>query len=174
MSSVLSRPQATSLRKFSETDLKGVINLYRQGFGGPPWNLEFTAQWVEDEIRKIRKAPESHMIVAVSGPKVIAISAAHVLNQNEFPFLSSVLRGSKTAYGAALVVDEEHRRTGIASKLVGERVPFFAKRGCDLMVGRTKNPRMENLYHELGYTNTGIRDPKYPDSSYFLLEIKRS
>ncbi len=173
MERTTTRPMGTTIRDYHSSLNDGIIALYISAFREPPWGLSFSKEQIVSEIHRFTTSPEKHFRVAMSGEKVIGISAAHTLSLEDFPFLAGIVKGKKTAYGAAMVVDKAHRENGLATSLLRDRMDHYFAKGYCLIIGRTKNPAMERVYLGLGYQDTGIRDPTYQDSSYFLLDLLR-
>ena len=164
-----------AVRQYSETHLPGIVSLYREVFREPPWNLSFKESEVRKDLKVFLDKPVPHVYVATGpGSEIIGVSAAHELDLEQFPFLARVIKTGRSVYGAAMAIKKEYRELGIATLFLSCRREYYKNIGYDFIIGRTKNPRMESVYRNLGYWNTGVCDPIYKDSSYFILDLKRN
>ncbi len=174
MQKIHTRGTGAYVRQYSETYLPGIVALYREVFREPPWNLNFNEAEVLKDLRGFLDKPVPHVYVATGArSEVIGISAAHELELGQFPFLTNIIT-NKSVYGAAMAIKKEYREQGIATLFLYSRKEYYKNMGFDFIVGRTKNPRMESVYISLGYCNTGVCDPVYKDSYYFVLDLKRN
>lgn len=174
---------STHIRTFDNSkDLQDVIRSYREGYAGHPWYLKFSEGEVKARLEHYAAQTDLSFLVATMNgkpdhePKLIGFSVAYKSTTAEFPFLKPVLGDSNVFFGAELVVDESYRREGVATLMLNNRnINAMEKLEDGYILGRTKieNEPMRKLYAKLGYEDTGIRDPVYPSSTYWIKKVAR-
>ncbi len=149
----------------------------------PPWNEDF---WKEDEVYKTMieeiKKPlgecilyyqeETGKVMAFTwGYQIDEISAKNIFDSDD---VVNFIANKKAFYIDELGVGSNFRKQGIALKISFEIMKDIINDKFDMIFLRTDLDALPavNLYKKLGLEDSKIRDPKYPNRSYFFKNLK--
>jgi ribosomal protein S18 acetylase RimI-like enzyme len=159
---------------FQEKYRKSLIELYKEIWKEPPWNEFFwTDEMVNEDIDFAIRQKDfiGKLAVLLNKYEVVGFTWGYELPIEKFPFLR-VVTGGKTFYVDELAVRSGFRRRGIGSTLSKMLMKEAEKLGYDTVVLRTDvNAVAYVFYKKLGFEDTNIRDPQYPQRTYMKKRI---
>ena len=161
--------------------LKKVAKLYCEIWKEPPWNEHF---WKQDEVLKDiqeqLKKEEAILIAAANKNEVIGFTWGYCVDKKGINALSSNNLLEHLFDSARLVfyideigVEQKHRKSGIGGKITKDIISQTSKKGINCWCLRThiEAKPAHRLYGHLGFKDLKIKDGKYPDRTYWMLEI---
>jgi len=160
------------IRKYKEGDLDPVIELYREIFAEEPWNEKWSYEAAKSEIKDFLKQENIVFLIAQCDNEIIGFRIAFDMKPENFPFLKGLVKDKEAMYGKELAVKKDYRNLGIGTNMVLQSFEIARELGYKKFLGRTYlKSKMVPVYSRLGYINTGITDPNYPDRVYFIRYI---
>jgi len=135
-----------TVRKARPSDNEALLDIQNRSPQGTDFVLGTDSS--PDYFNRTRPYEDSHVFVAEEDGQVVGASSC--------AFLDTVVSGipCKATYGYGLMVDPDHRRKGIATRLSEEVTSYIDERGVDLrfVVIIEGNVPSINLVNKLGYT----------------------
>ena len=133
------------IRRMTLDDLPAVIELD---------SLSFTLPWPERSFRfELTDNPASRCWVVEQDGKVVGMIVAWMLTDE--------------AHIATIATHPEHRRHGIARKLLMYALRYMSKEGAvtSFLEVRESNTAAQEMYHQFGYEDVGRRKRYYKDTN---------
>jgi len=110
--------------------------------------------------------------LALNSNNIIGFTWGYKVPFEKFPFLKEVVSES-TTYIDELAVKSDFRRKKIGSMLTNMLIADALKMGCNIVILRTDiNGTAYIFYQRLGFENTEVRDPQYPERTYMKKSIR--
>lgn len=108
--------------------------------------------WSEESFRNEIKTDHGIFIVAEEGTEIVGFAGVWVVVDE--------------AHIITVAVDEDHRRKGVANKLITELLLRAQSVGatCSTLEVRAGNEPAKKLYESIGFKPAGIRKRYYPDN----------
>lgn len=160
------------IRDFRQSDLDGVTRIYQNSFAESPWFENWSYEDAKLEIESFLRKTNPQFLVAETKNNLIGFRIAYELSLEEFSFLDNLVKENEAMYGKELAVKKENRGEGVGTSLMLSSFDRARNQGYKKFFGRTNlKSKMVPLYKKLGYINTGIRDPAYPERVYFIKEL---
>ncbi len=190
------------IRPFQEKDLASLVCVYQSAFAEPPWDeykkcsscqrgygldaLEmsscvacgsrlvdfWSASQVEGDLRDAQQQPNSFVLVAESGEKLVGFTWGYALPVVKFPFLAG--RVNDSIYMDEIAVSGTTRLGGIGTALGDVFLREVGRQGKDSAVLRTdeRNTASMALFKRLGFRSIldgagrVVYDPEFASRIY--------
>jgi len=152
---------------FEEEYRKSLVELYKEIWKEPPWNEFFwTSEMVDEDINFALSQKDFIGKLALNSNNVVGFTWGYKLPLEKFPFLKEVV-GEDVIYIDELAVKSDFRRRKIGSMLTNMLIEDASRLGYDILTLRTDiNGIAYIFYSKLGFEDTSIRDPQYPERTY--------
>jgi ribosomal protein S18 acetylase RimI-like enzyme len=158
---------------FKEEYRKPLIDLYKEIWKEPPWNEFFwTDKMVDDDISFALDQKDFIGKLALCSNDVVGFTWGYKLPFEKFPFLKGVTR-DETIYIDELAVRSDFRRRKIGATLTNLLIENAIGLGYyDLILRTDVNGVAYAFYKSLGFDDTEVRDPTYPERTYMKKSIR--
>ncbi len=162
-----------TIRPFRESDLDQLISVYQSAFAEPPWNEEWTAEQVEEDLRYAQKQDDCVVLVACDDDRLVGFTWGYRMPIEKFPFLEGLVEQGAN-YMDEMAVLKQNRTKGVGTLLGKEYFRIVSEKGAPESVLRTdrRNTASVALFGKLGYTrvmdsDSPVMDPEFEDRLYF-------
>jgi ribosomal protein S18 acetylase RimI-like enzyme len=175
----MSEPRIVMLDGENFADVESLNQLYCEVWKEPPWEEFFwTHEIVEKYIDDTRSKPNSIWLLIKTGEQLIGFALGYEVDQVMMQEISGHSgldhlfdNKRRVFYDAEVAVLTKHRRNGLGSKLILEKVRFAKQVGCQTIVVRTKAESAKIMLTKLGFHDTMISDGSDPERTYWQLEL---
>lgn len=146
-----------------------------------PWNEDF---WQPEEtmkdFRDLMLKPEATAFLAVQGGEIAGFTLGYSVNCKELQVIAGnnlmdhlFERYNQVFYIGELGVAVQYRSQRISFNLTATLIQAAQASGLKAIVLRTHmNAHIaRHVYKKLGFVELGVHDSKYPERTYWLLEV---
>lgn len=156
-----------TVRPYTQSDLNQLIGVYQSAFAEPPWNETWTSKQIIEDLELALSQESPIVLVGEDRNQLIGFTWGYNLPFDKFPFLRRKI-SPNCSYMDEIAVRADMRKKGIGTRLGEAYLSEAERRGIGRVVLRTdeRNEASMALFKKLGFENSGIRDPQYPNRIY--------